>query len=240
MRASDYREKARQMLDGNWGKAILVTLVAGLLGGLLMQSSSGVNFNSDKETLMKLPEAVRTYFTVVLSIASVLAIVQFIIGGTVRLGYAKYLLNLHDGKEGSMKDLFSEFDRLGDAFIMSLLEAIYVALWSMLFVIPGVIAVYKYAMSSFILLENPWMKPKEAITASKNLMHGHKFELFVLGLSFIGWNILNLFTLGIGSLWLSPYMNASYAAFYRWISHTTPTWGHADAFDASEPVNPWQ
>ena len=70
-------------------------------------------------------------------------------------------------------------------------------------------------MAPFILAENPGMTASEAITASKELMDGHKADLFFLQLSFIGWAILYVFTLGIGSLWLVPYINASYAAFYR-------------------------
>ena len=84
--------------------------------------------------------------------------------------------------------------------------------------IPGIIASYRYAMTPYILLENPGMTANEAIKKSKELMQGNKWRLFCLQFSFIGWSILCVFTLGIGFLWLVPYMEAANAAFYREIS----------------------
>ncbi len=215
---SDYRAKARQILQGRWNMVLVVTLVAALLGGLLTGSMGG-SANLDTDVLQQLPDGVQRvlaiYLLVAGSIGTVLGLVQFIVGGTVQLGYCKYLLKLHDGEEGELKDLFSEFDRFGDGFILSLLTSIYIFLWTLLFIIPGIIAALKYAMAPFIMAENPGMKPSEAITASKEMMDGHKADLFTLDLSFIGWAILSALTLGIGSLWLNPYMNMSYAVFYR-------------------------
>ena len=215
MYARDYRAKAREILSGKWGMAVLVTLVAAFLGGLL--TSTGVSFNMDldAETLARLPKAFKTYLMIAASIGGTLGIVQFIIGGTVQLGYCKYLLKLHDGEEGELKDLFSQFDRFADGFVLRLLTALYTFLWTLLFIIPGVIATYKYAMAPFILLENPGMKPGDAITASKEMMDGYKGALFGLRLSFIGWSLLCVLTVGIGILWLNPYMNSAQAAFYR-------------------------
>lgn len=215
MSASDFRERARAMLRGKWGMAILTTFVASILGGLLVEGSFSININMDEEWLSKIPEFIRTYLPVLFSAGSTLNFVHFILGGTVALGYCKFLLKLHDDKPADVKDLFSEFDRFGDGFVLNLLTMLYTFLWGLLLVIPGIVAAYKYAMAPFIILENPGMKPKDAITKSKELMDGHKLELFFLDLSFIGWMFLNLLTLGIGSFWLDPYMNASRAAFYR-------------------------
>lgn len=237
MTASDYRARAREILSGKWGMAILVTLVASLLGGILVGASFSLELDLDEELLRYIPKVVRTYLAIAASIGGILGFVTFIIGGTVKLGYCKYLLKLHDGEEGELKDLFSEFDRFGDGFVLSLLTGIYVFLWTLLFIIPGIVACFKYAMAPFILLENPGMKPSEAITASKEMMDGHKGELFCLNLSFIGWLLLGALTLGLGNLWVNPYLNASQAVFYRQISFS----GHreAPAFDPSEPNNPW-
>lgn len=215
MYSRDYRAKAREMLSGRWGMAILVTLVASLLGGLVSGAAGGIELNLDEEVMQYIPDFVLNYLAVAATIGGVLGMVQFVIGGTVQLGYCKYLLKLHDGEDGDINDLFSQFERFTDGFVLSLLTGIYIFLWTLLFVIPGIVAVFKYAMAPFILAENPGMKPSEAITASKQLMDGHKGELFILDLSFIGWALLNLLTLGIGSLWLNPYTNAAYAAFYR-------------------------
>ena len=90
----------------------------------------------------------------------------------------------------------------------------------MLFIIPGIIANYSYAMTGFILAEYPEMTAGEAIERSKEMMDGNRFRLFCLQLSFIGWSILCSFTFGIGNLWLRPYRQAATAAFYREISGT--------------------
>lgn len=215
MSASYYREKARAVLAGKWGNALVVALVAAIFGALLTGSNFSLNFELDENTLKYIPDAVKAYLAIATSIGSILALAQFILGGVVQLGYCKYLLKQYDGEDGDVKDLFSEMDRFGDGFVLSLLTALYVFLWSMLFIIPGIVAAYKYAMAPFILQENRGMRASEAITESKQLMDGSKGELFVLDLSFIGWSLLNILTLGIGSLWLNPYMNAARAAFYR-------------------------
>lgn len=240
MTASDYRAKAREILSGKWGMAILITLVAAILGGLATSASGSIQFENDVVDLKNLPDIIRTYLIVAASIGGVLGIIQFVIGGTVQLGYCKYLLKLHDGGDGEVKDLFSEFNRFGDGFILRLLTGLYVFLWSLLFVIPGIVAAYKYAMAPFIMAENPGMTANEAITASKEMMDGHKFELFCLELSFLGWSILTVFTLGIGSLWLNPYINMAFAAFYRNIGGFIPPAWQKPAFEPGEQSNPWQ
>ena len=239
MTASDYRAKARAILSGKWGMAILITLVAAILGGLATSASGSIQFENDVVDLKNLPDIIRTYLIVAASIGGVLGIIQFVIGGTVQLGYCKYLLKLHDGGDGEVKDLFSEFNRFGDGFILRLLTGLYVFLWSLLFVIPGIVAAYKYAMAPFIMAENPGMTANEAITASKEMMDGHKFELFCLELSFLGWSILTVFTLGIGSLWLNPYINMAFAVFYRNIQGFIPPAQQVPVFDADAPQNPW-
>ena len=91
----------------------------------------------------------------------------------------------------------------------------YIIGWALLFIIPGLIAAYRYQLTGYILAENPEMGANDAITRSKELMKGNKWRLFCLDFSFIGWDILSAFTLGIGDLWLTPYRSAAAAAFYR-------------------------
>ena len=218
MSARDYRESARFALSGKWKSAVLITFVASLLGGLV--TSASVNISIDESILAQLPDVVKIYFLVMVPIACILSIVQLIIGGVVQLGYCRYLLDLHDGAEGEVMDLFSEFYRFADGFCLVLLRTLFTFLWTLLFIIPGFIAAYRYAMSPFIMAENPGMTARETLRASSDMMQGHKWRLFCLTFSFMGWVMLNVLTLGIGSLWLNPYMNAAYAAFYRDLSRT--------------------
>ena len=87
--------------------------------------------------------------------------------------------------------------------------------WSLLFIIPGIVKGFSYAMTPFILDEYPELTPVEAIHRSRMMMRGHKFDLFYLSLSFIGWGLLGILTLGIGYLWLTPYMSTTMASFYE-------------------------
>lgn len=215
MTSSDYRRIARERLQGNWGNAVLAAFVAAIFGSLLVNSGIDINFETDSEIYYELPTFVQQYLIIVAGAASSLSLVSFILGGVVRQGYCLYLLKQHDGESAEVKDLFSQFHRFGDGFCLALLEGLYIMLWSLLFIIPGIIAAYRYAMAPFVLLENPDMTASEAIEASKQMMEGHKAELFTLDLSFIGWELLNIFTLGIGSFWLNPYKNAARAAFFR-------------------------
>ena len=91
---------------------------------------------------------------------------------------------------------------------------VFIFLWSLLLIIPGIIKSYSYAMTPYILVDKPELSANEAIEESMRLMSGHKFDLFYLQLSFIGWFILALLTAGIGFLWLTPYYNSTVASFY--------------------------
>ena len=218
MTSSELRAMARRNLEGTWGISVGVALVAALLGGLIVGTGSNINFNFNEDTVCNLPPIFWTVLLPIVSLAGLLGIVSFILGGTVELGYAKFLLKQYDRKELQFSDLFSQFERFGTGFAQKFLRTLYTCLWALLLVIPGIVKGLSYAMTPFILEEHPEMTASEAIKASMRLMNGHKMDLFILGLTFIGWEILACLTMGIGFLFLNPYMNAAYAAFYRNIS----------------------
>ena len=218
MTSSELRAIARRNLEGTWGISVGVALVAALLGGLIVGTGSNINFNFNEDTVRNLPPIFWTVLLPLVSLAGLLGIVSFILGGTVELGYAKFLLKQYDKKELQFSDLFSQFERFGTGFAQKFLRTLFTVLWSLLFIIPGIVKGLSYAMTPFILEEHPEMTASEAIKASQKLMDGHKMDLFILGLTFIGWQILACLTMGIGFLFLNPYMNAAYAAFYRSVS----------------------
>jgi uncharacterized membrane protein len=95
-----------------------------------------------------------------------------------------------------------------------LLVYLYTALWTLLLIVPGIVKGLAYSLTPFIVKDNPQLSPNQAINLSMKMMKGHKFDLFYLYLSFIGWIFLAILTLGIGLLWVIPYMQTSMAAFY--------------------------
>lgn len=221
MCSSDYRAQARRALTGNWPTAVLVSLVAALLGASSDWSGLDLDFKLDADGLsFELSSELMVILSGVITAAAVVAAIliglcRFIVGGAATLGQARYHLNLADGRDAKFEDLFSQFSRFGTALALNLLIALFVTLWSLLLVVPGIIAAYRYSMAFYIMLEDPNCSAMEAIDRSKRMMDGHKWDLFCLQLSFIGWRILAGFTFGIGNLFLTPYVNTSVAIFYR-------------------------
>ena len=155
-------------------------------------------------------------------------LLYFTIGSVVALGYARFNLDLIDGRSPAFGTLFDYFPWFKTAFCARFLTSLYIFLWSLLLIIPGIVASYSYSMTSYILAEHPDLTAGEAIQRSKDLMYGNRWRLFCLHFSFIGWSILCIFTLGIGDLWLTPYSQAATAAFYRDLT--------AQPFSTGDPV----
>lgn len=233
MTSSDFRQRAREALQGNWFSAVIAGLIASLLGGLTTSSGGGVSFESgDAEQYEQLiaelglsEEMLNTIMVImgVLAIVGLIySIVMLIVGSAVMVGYARYNLDLVSGISSGVGTLFSRFSDWKTALWARILTGLRVFLWSLLFVIPGIVASYSYAMVPYVLADNPFMSASEALAESKRLMRGNRFRLFCLELSFIGWWFVAAFTLGIGSLWVTPYQQAAHAAFYKEIKQEAP------------------
>lgn len=234
--AADFRQIARDALSGKWTIAVLVGLVAMLLGGAgsggpelklnIDGSGAHANFEFAGQTIYSIGGGLNSdigAFLVgsaiyIIIAAVVMAVVYFVLGSIISVGYARFNLDLADRGNPAFETLFGYFSYWKTAAVSKLLQSVYVLLWSLLFIIPGILAAYSYAMTEFILAENPDLTASEAIAQSKEIMHGNRWRLFCLHFSFIGWDILSSLTLGIGNLWLRPYKQAANAAFYREIS----------------------
>ena len=119
------------------------------------------------------------------------------------------------GETPEIKDAFSGFDDFWSAFKVVFLVGLFTYLWTLLFIIPGIIKSISYSMSLYILAENKGKGALECINESKAMTEGHKMDLFVLSLSFLGWILLGILTLGIAFIWIIPYMNATYMNAYN-------------------------
>lgn len=209
MYAADFRARAREALVGRWGVAIAVALVAMLLGGgggMNSSTASQVAGNTGLD---------RQAYALILTVSAVAVLLAFFIGGVMQIGWAGFNLKLLNRQEVRFGTLFEHFYRIGAGICMVLLQEIFVFLWSLLFVIPGIVAAYRYAMMPYLMAEYPELGALEAMRESKRLMYGNKWRLFCLHWSFFGWILLSVITAGIGFLWLNPYMAAADAAFYQ-------------------------
>ena len=226
--AEDFRRIARLSLKGKWALAVAVGLVASILGGI-GESYFNIEFNTTTANGLltrftaidsKLFAILSSAIFVIALIALAMGIAYFILSSFIAVGYAKFNLDLVDNKEAGFNSLFDYYRYWKTTAISRLLRAVYIFLWTLILFIPGIIATYSYAMTDYILAENPTMSPTEAINKSKEIMYGNRWRLFCLEFSFIGWAILAVLTCNIGTLWLTPYRSAAKAAFYREVSGT--------------------
>ena len=118
------------------------------------------------------------------------------------------------GRNGDVKDIFWGFNDWWSALKVNLLQGIFTALWSILFIIPGIVKSCAYSQAMYILDLNKGKSARECLRESEQLMKGHKWDYFRLQLSFIGWWLLVVITLGIASIWVIPYYNATMATFF--------------------------
>jgi len=237
--AEDFRYIAREALRGKWGIAVIAGLIASLLGALGsdgpevklnvdMSEGANVSFEYAGQTILSTSGGINDQLSAVLigsaiyiAIAAILlAAVYFVLGSVIEAGYARFNMDLVDRTEAKIETLFTYFYNWKTTAATRFLKTLYCFLWSLLFIIPGIIASYSYAMTGYILADHPELTASEAIERSKEMMSGNRFRLFCLHFSFIGWEILCAFTFGIGNLWLSPYRQAATAAFYREVSGT--------------------
>lgn len=234
-KAGDFRERARTALSGRWASAVGTTLLASVLGGsifvstgngagftTLLQNKENYTGNDFDQIFQQIPIAAWVLLTgIIMGIVTIMVIwtlVQFFVGSFVSLGLIQYNLNLIDGREATVGQIFSKASMFGKALWLRIRMGIVVFLWTLLLVIPGIIMSYAYSMAGYIMTENPEISAKEAMIISKQMMKGNKWRLFCLQFSFIGWMILGTVTMGIGFLWINPYMNAATTAFYDEIS----------------------
>lgn len=204
---SELRAQARERLEGKWGTFVLMTFLM-----LVIQ------------TILQIPGYIGSLLEV-LSPENVLASLSFsnisnilsLLALPLSWGLTVSLLRNHREESVDLENLFDGFrgGRYTRVFCALFLVRLFTFLWTLLLIIPGIMKAFSYALTPYILLDEPELSARQAITRSCEIMQGRRWKLFCLSLSFIGWGILSLLTFGIGFLWLAPYMNASIAAFYE-------------------------
>jgi uncharacterized membrane protein len=148
-------------------------------------------------------------------------IISLVVSGPITLGWAAFALTLGRNGNARLEMIFDGFRRFGTAVGAYLLAGLFVFLWSLLLIVPGIIAALAYSQVYYILADDNTIGAMDAIGKSKEMMKGNKWKFFCLGLRFLGWALLCILTLGIGFLWLSPYVAVSTAKFYDDIRETS-------------------
>lgn len=184
------RAAARESLSGKWGGAVILTVVYMLVMGVI-PAALAVKVNESLGNIIQL--------------------------ALLPLGYGlavAFLDGMRSGEGYRAEQLFIGFRDYNRIWGTGALVGLYSFLWTLLLVVPGIIKSYSYAMTWYVLRDEPELKYNGAIERSMAMMQGHKFDLFYLHLTFIGWGLLAILTLGIGFFWLCPYIYAAQAQFY--------------------------
>ena len=177
-------QMARESLVGKWGLAIGTFVLYSLIAGSIQ------------------------------SLPIVGVITSLIISGPFEIGIAFFSLSISRNQDAKLEQIFQGFKNFGTALGAYLLRSLFIFLWTLLLIIPGIIAAISYSMTFYILADDNSIGAMDAIDKSKKMMDGYKWKCFCLGLEFLGWALLCILTLGIGLLWLIPYYHVSMAKFY--------------------------
>lgn len=219
---TEYKNAALAALKGNWAPAVLATAVFLLLTMLIIAPSEMPLLNGTFADISAMAasgdiEGVMDAYSQATSWSSLGTLLRIFLYNVLSIGFmVAFLKLLREGDDRLTSNVFhisfkNYWHKVWGMFLMS----IFLLLWFLLFIIPGIIKCFSYAMTPFILEERPDLSANEAIDHSRAMMKGRKFDLFWLYLSFIGWGFLCIFTAGIGFLWLIPYMQTALAAFYE-------------------------
>lgn len=225
----ELKAEARELLAGNWGKAILLNIipilgtvfigviVTFLVALIVFLINNGV-FSGGETTINETVNSSASN--------SGRSFISGLIGTLITTGIAYTTLDWLRTKNNDfspVRGMFSIFSRkyFVPVLVLYILQAIFTFLWSLLFVIPGLIKAYSYSQTYYIYIDvnedndNNSLNYLDYITLSRELMNGHKFEMFVLQLSFIGWWLLVAVTAGIAAIWVYPYYQTTMSAYYK-------------------------
>lgn len=191
----ELKTKSKEQLRGNWGKVIIATLIVMLI------TSTGVT--------------TARFFEDGSGITITANLISLFFGGVFTVGLSKFLLNFIDGVDkANISDILSGFSIYFKTLGLYLLYGLIVFVGLIFLFIPGIILGLMFSQSFFILAEDNEKGIIQCLEESANLMKENKLDFFVLQLSFIGWIILSILTLGIGYIWLQPYMSLTEANYY--------------------------
>lgn len=186
----EIKKWAKEKIKGNMWTVLGAILIANLIGGI---TSSVMVENEVLSFGVTIGGGILAFF--------------------MEIGLIRYMTNFINDKEATFELLFSKFKDWKQVIITYLHQFAIIFLWTLLFIVPGIIKGYAYALVSYILADDPNIESKDALKLSEEMMKGHKGELFVFGLSFIGWHLLAILTLGILEIWIIPYQQTATTKF---------------------------
>lgn len=196
MNRVEVKQWAKEKIKGHIWEILLAVIITSMVTNLTIGQSIKMDSNGSITTTgVSIPLGILFYF--------------------VEVGLIKYMTNfIKDGSQ-NLKDLFSYKDEFGRIFITGLIKDIFVTLWCLLLIIPGIIKAYAYSLVSYLLADEKYkdLSHMDLLKKSEEIMNGHKMDLFIFHLSYIGWHILAILTLGLLEIWIIPYEKTAEVKF---------------------------
>jgi uncharacterized membrane protein len=239
----ELKYSARKLLKGTYVNGLIVSFIMLLASGDWLsgkKTSSKINIGNGWhfENIMDGPRmfveniGIPTFIGLAIALITFIAIVIFIkviVGYVVEVGGSKYFIKNMEG-DSSINYLAYGFksDRWLNIVKTMFIKSVFVLLWSLLLIIPGIIKWYSYRMVPYILADSPDIDSFEALEISKEMTGGYKGKMFFLDLSFIGWFILGGLFFGIGTVFVMPYYNGTQAEVYKYLKNTRLAMGNVD------------
>ena len=244
------KSEAKDIVKNASVSAYLFTLLFLALSWLLAGMSDYVSLNEETVYNIYYATGVDLSFLVLhrafpALLVTFITILAALLGVLLEIGYILYHLGIRRGREMPYLTLFDGFSFAGKVILLYIVQYIFIFLWSLLFIVPGIIAAYRYRLALYLLLDHPEMSAMDCIRESKRIMSGNKGQLFVLDLSFIGWWILagipivGLFV----RVWVVPYTQMTYALYYTTLTGTNAPGaipGDGSAQDEPHEEHPWE
>lgn len=218
------KSNAKNVLSHRYWRTFLVCLAAGILTGSIGTRFT-LEWNADD-----LPVFIGLLAGILGVILGIFALAWSIFCANVlTVGWKRYMMESRVG-DSPFDTLFSAFSSgYGNVVKAMFLRSLHIFLYGLLLVIPGIIKSYEYGMVPYLLAENPQMEPHRAMELSKLMTDGEKWNIFVLDLSFFGWNLLNAITAGFASLFIAPYYEATFAELYAALRAKAFALGYTDS-----------
>lgn len=192
--SSQLKKSAKEALSGRWGFTVLMFLLFAIL--------------------QVIPELLSSDYDEPFQTIDFLGLIATILLLPLGAGWVWFSLSIARGEQTKISDLFEPYKYFIKVVLLSIVQFVFLFLWALLLVVPAIIKSFSYMLTYYILRDEPSIGVLEAITRSRQMMDGHKMEAFLLILSFIGWFFLGLITIGIGFLWIIPYVSVTLAKFY--------------------------
>ena len=217
---SEVKAIGKSSFKANYWPCVLAAFLMSLFTGGSSARASSETQQVSSDSLSSLPPeqqaaVVAAFIGAMIALIAIFLIIKIFLANPIELGGTRFFKENIEQTPAPLAVLKTGFQNYGHTFVTMFLRDLYIVLWMLLLIVPGLIKAYSYRMVPYILAENPDMPANEIITRSREMMNGHKWQSFLLDLSFIGWIILGVLTLGLGmAFWTAPYMQSTDAALY--------------------------